>query len=89
MRFAVAHSKQFGPIEPVLSTQPITRQFTLINPAINCFFRDIQQSGNFFDCNLHLLVMPRRRNSLWTFLDILQSMPINVKPQRAPCARGR
>jgi hypothetical protein len=26
--------------------------------------------------------MSKQLNSLWTFLDILQSMPINVKPQR-------
>ena len=80
---------QLRAIEAILAVQPVARQFALFNPAINCLFRDIQQSGNFSDRNLHLLLMPKRLNSLWTFLDILQSMPINVKPQRAPCARGR
>jgi hypothetical protein len=31
--------------------------------------------------------MPKRLNSLWTFLDIFRFMPINVKPQRAQCVR--
>ena len=34
--------QQFCPVEPVLSTQPVTGQFPLINPAINCLFRYIQ-----------------------------------------------
>jgi hypothetical protein len=76
--------QQFSAIKPILSTEPVTGQFSLINPAINRLFRDIQQPGNIFDGQLHLFAMSNLRNALWTSLDILRPVHTNVKHSLAP-----
>jgi hypothetical protein len=70
--------QQLGPIEAILSTEPVTRQFPLVNPTINCLFRDIQQPGYIFDCQLHLLTKPKPPQVLWTSLDRMLIAVANV-----------